>query len=546
MALVAKYEGPFEGMDVAMPSLLISPKAATYINNWMVARNYIQSRPFFGAFPGLLPIPVIPDGLSIIGIAIALTPTYDVVSYNLYAGTGANLYYYSSGAWYLIGTWNARTGGSAFYKWDWLNTGGYFNAPFTNTQTGMAIVNGTQEIYWVPSGPTQNSLTGLTGGKIGARFIMEVGQILMVANVYEQGTFNFQQRVRWCNTQGVINQWDENANVGAGFADLLDASDVITGTLSLGSVGYIMRANGITQVTPTGNGTQPFEFNHMWASQMGIGQVFANTRAQYGGLAFIIAEDNVYSFSVTTFQTVGDKVIDQIIADIYAAIPEFLPYDVPLYACISPKYRNDYRYLCYKIFIGTNTRATYNVVWTYDITNRAWQRETLAASYALTGQPSFNDYINTSNLGGGGDFGFLLVPTGTTISTYDVSKLDAEMGGTYAFKLEEQEELGYVSVSWIGVTYVNIGIGTISVTLSGPSYYETQTLTLGDPTKTKAYYNGGTVPAAVNDQIVHVAFFSFTPLTDATFQVILGRAASSGPVKIIRVSVFGEIKEVSR
>jgi hypothetical protein len=47
--------------------------------------------------------------------------------------------------------------------------------------------------------------------------------------------------------------------------------------------------------------------------------------------------------------------------------------------------------------------------------------------------------------------------------------------------------------------------------------------------------------------VQHVAFFAFTPLTDAFFQVILTFGLPSmGPIKIVQVSVFGESKEVPR
>jgi len=541
VALVAQYNPPFEGMDVSTPAQFVSRQAAPSINNFVLRQNYIQSRFRFQPFPGISPT----NG-EITGLGLGLdTRTSYTVSYWLYAhvgsaGIGQNptLQSLHGDLWQNEGS----LGAASTFIWDWINTAGYIGGSIVPT-AGMAFVDGSQHVYFI-SGPGAG-IVDLTQGQYGANFLMELAQFLIIANTIEGGQ-NIQQRVRW-SAGPHIDQWSGNPtsssgtpaiNNAWGFVDLLDASDIITGTLSLGNVGYILRTNGITQVTPTGNGLQPFDFNHLWASQLGIGQVFPNTRAQYGALAILISEDNVYNLTINSISTVGDKVIDQIIYDIAQYNPDFYPYTQNIYASISPRDAANYRYLVYKLFIGAFNVPT--IVWTYDLHNRNWVREELSLGLTPSAQPIFVD-TNTAPIPGN-----LLVPVNTVLYQYDLSNLDCESPGTYIFKIEGQQDLTYLSVSWIGISYINIGVGSITVSLTGPMYNESQTLTLGDPTKDKIYYNGGTPPAVLADGLQYLAFFSFKPLTDAFFQVSITRVANSGPVKIVQVSVYGEGQEVPR
>jgi len=547
MALVAQYNGPLEGMDISMPQMLVSRQGAVYSNNFILRQNYIQTRPAFGPFPDL---PIFPVTDPIYGIAVSLdTRGVGFVNYWLFVWAGTNVYclMYSPStdalSWISVGTPAAQVD----FCFDWINT----TVPALTTITpinadtgfgGTVFVNGSQEVYFIWTGGSINGggFTGLTGGLYGARFVMELAQGLMIANTFETdagtGTHNnYQQRIRW-SAVGTIDVWDPTANVGAGFTDLLDCSDVITGTLSVGSIGYLLRVNGITQVSPTGNGLQPYNFNHLWASQMGIGQIFAQTRAQYGALAFLLAEDNVYRFTVSSVDTVGDKVIDEIVDDVYATDPTCNPYSPNFFASLTPKFAGDYRYLVYRINIADS-----GIVWNYDLTTKTWTKEHIQSR--ITAKPF---YVNSNTNPIKANY---IVPCGTLLYTYDVENFNSEMSGSYAFKVESQAELGYVSVGFVAVHYINLGPGNLTVTLMSPSYQSqqrVQTLTLGDPTKDKAYYNGGTPPQASADGVGYVAFFSFTPLTDEWFQIVLTRNPNDGPIKIVQISVFGEMKEEPR
>lgn len=145
-----------------------------------------------------------------------------------------------------------------------------------------------------------------------------------------------------------------------------------------------------------------------------------------------------------------------------------------------------------------------------------------------------------------GQYVLPLATNGHIINKVDTTNFDTEEDGTYFFKVEEQAAIEYVSVGQVAVRYKCIGMGTLTVTLVGPTDSQTQTLILGDPTKTKGYYGGGTVPKFTGDGKSYVAIYCFHPLTDESFQVQLSRLANSGPLAIEKVSVFGEMKEIPR
>lgn len=107
-------------------------------------------------------------------------------------------------------------------------------------------------------------------------------------------------------------------NVG-GFNLLADVPDQITGMSAIGRSGIIGRTNGYSQIDPGPSGTQPFDFYHLWSSDTGVGAL-PNTMAQWGQQIIALANDNVYSLSISGgLQPVGDKIIARILADAKAA-----------------------------------------------------------------------------------------------------------------------------------------------------------------------------------------------------------------------------------
>src|SRR6266496_1544777 len=155
------------------------------------------------------------------------------------------------------------------------------------------------------------------------------------------------------------------ANNRAGFNDELDVPDSILGAFTVGTTAFILRQNGITEVTSTGQGINPFNFNHLWASDRGIGNIFPFGYASYGPLGIFISSDDIYNVSLGGFNRIGGMARDAIYKDLYAAIEN------PI-GSIIPYYQLNYVYNHYKLVIP---QAGGTRIWNYSIEDSSWQTE---------------------------------------------------------------------------------------------------------------------------------------------------------------------------
>lgn len=199
----------------------------------------------------------------------------------------------------------------------------------------------------------------------------------------------FPQRIRWSSTP--FNIWgtslaplgfgdglgtigatfDGTINSTAGQADLPGVSDWITGMMTMGQVGYIFRQQGITQMSVTGQALYPFEFDHLWASKNGIGNVLFFSIAQYGNIGVFVSTDNIYQVSPSTFNTIGGGARDVIMADLANA-------NATPSAILTPALNQGYVYLCYMLFIPmVDNAGPYVRVYAYAVEDQNWSRWTM-------------------------------------------------------------------------------------------------------------------------------------------------------------------------
>jgi hypothetical protein len=247
----------------------------------------------------------------------------------------------------------------------WANTIG----AQTIDSTGTPV----PQITWTENGKNINSPTGFINAAIvdatngvtaGAFFLIELNAQLIMLNTIESVGGNFQQRIRWCPS-GLPTIWDPAVNIGAGYIDELDVSDAITGAFTVGTTAFILRTNGITEATSTGNGINPFNLNHLWASDRGIGNVLPFGYAAYGPLGIFISSDDIYNVSLGGFKRIGGVARDSVYNDIYAATSN------PI-GSIVPYYQKNYVYNHYRLSIPQGQN---NVTWIYSLEDESWQRE---------------------------------------------------------------------------------------------------------------------------------------------------------------------------
>lgn len=386
-----EYEGPYQGLDVQHPETLISDKASPSFNNFMLRNSEIRSRPQL-----IQPFQI---GGSLTSWPLGVSTFLDVNgNYHTVAWAGPDLYQYSAALlpafpWVVVGPsgpgnletnpvsykafanimyytaigfiqgsphGNISGGGGGHPPtttpfvgyWDGLAatpvfTQAFSDASVSNSIAGISRTDSPTVGGGLPGGPT---MTGPLA--IGAGYLAELNNQIILANVSvkDQGTgviYNFPNMI-WWSANGLPLQWDPTQNTSAGFNPFLDVSDQITGLAMLGIAGYVFRNFGITQMTPTGSAVTPWEFDHMWASEHGIGNVYPWSIAQYGPTAIFISQDNVYSLSVTNAQPIGGTARDAIMADLASAT------STP-FANILPGYVLGYVYLTYVILIPLGT-----------------------------------------------------------------------------------------------------------------------------------------------------------------------------------------------
>ena len=388
-----EYEGPFSGLHVQAPETLIGDKASPSFNNFMLRNAELRSRPAlvepfgvntgsngFGSWQlGITSFLDINGTFHTVGWSGTELFQYDptLLPGNPWRDMGqaapgdmqtnpvtyrafANAIYYSCIGFIFSAPHGNIPGGGGSKPPQTFPFVGYWNgidaAPvFTQTFPDASI---SQSIAGIAKSNSPTVGGSLPGGPImvgplaiGAGFIGELNNQLILANVsvkdQSSGTiFKFPNLI-WWSANGLPLVWDPTVNTSAGFNPFLDVPDLITGMATLGVAGYIFRTNGITQFAPTGSAVTPFQFDHMWSSEHGIGNVQPWSIAQYGPNAAFVAEDNIYTLSVTNAQPIGGTARDAIYADIANSTSQ-------PFANIVPIFKAGYVYLTYVILIPLN------------------------------------------------------------------------------------------------------------------------------------------------------------------------------------------------
>ena len=392
------FSAPYGGLNTLAPPNIISPAETPAMSNFMFRNKELRSRPNFRSY---LPSP---DGNPILGVGSFLSKN---LVWHTFAFTVNGLYQLIAGAQGLVAQgltpW-ARVGGptlagNTFVRWRVFQNVLYYtnNNGHVSAWDGAALSPIT-DVAFLGAGST--GLPPATTTLIGAQYIGELDNHLMLAYTSETpitagvvgATGSFPQRLRWSNsgfspfdasgnfgpnlgTAGAT--FDANVFVNAGQNDFIDVPDILTGIMFIGRVGYLIRQNGITEISPTGNGTAPFDFNHLWASEQGIGNVYSATVAQYGDRGIFISTDNVYLLSTSQLSAIGGGARDAIMADLAAT-------NQPPTAVIVPAMTLGYTYLVYMLYIqlpNGNTR-----VYVYSIEDGNWAVWTISDS--IIGIPS--------------------------------------------------------------------------------------------------------------------------------------------------------------
>lgn len=201
-------------------------------------------------------------------------------------------------------------------------------------------------------------------------FMTQNADTLIIAATTEPapGAINstfFPNRVRW-SAGGLPDEWDPLIDFSAGFNDLVEVPDVITGLTTLGRNTYVMRTNGITVMYPTGTsglGVLPFDFEDFSFAPLGVGNAFPYSLATYGPRCVFVAEDDIYMFDGSTPQPIGYGNKKAIFKDLAQATGD------SVVGQILPVLGPNYDFLAYYLSIPGP-----DVAWVFGWDEKTWMR----------------------------------------------------------------------------------------------------------------------------------------------------------------------------
>lgn len=180
-------------------------------------------------------------------------------------------------------------------SWVQVGEGLYIGGP------GTVILQYTNQIFSILSQFVGvNVLRKFAGSLVGLGITPSPGTVLQ----------NAEMMIAW-SAAGNFSQWnpvDSSGNVtGAGFEELADIGDEITGGFINSSTIAILRTQGVSYATATGNASLPFDINHVDLAPEGEGCQSMLLSSQYGPIGFYVGNTSVYEF-VQSAKSIGNKI----------------------------------------------------------------------------------------------------------------------------------------------------------------------------------------------------------------------------------------------
>ena len=187
---------------------------------------------------------------------------------------------------------------------------------FFTTRASIAAVGGTLYIANLGpmilkySGPGLFTISTLYNGvEVLRKF---AGSLIGLGLIPQLGTFvqNEDMIFAWSASED-LDIWapvGTDGNVtGAGFEELADIADYLSGLIVANGTAYILRSQGVSYATATGNGTLPFAVNHIGLGDRGEGAQVSDLVCQYDSIGAFVGNSNVYQIS-NSLSPIGDKI----------------------------------------------------------------------------------------------------------------------------------------------------------------------------------------------------------------------------------------------
>lgn len=359
-------------MNVQAPANVIDPTSSPYLKNFWLRNSEIRSCPPF------VKVFAAPEKLNPPLGCGSFTDQNNVI--HTVSWTPRGLWQVAANRRAGVNPWSPIQGLPMYpntpVSWQPFASLLYYTNGVPYLQSWDGIAPAATVVSSVGSSYAIGSISG--PGTLGGYYLYEMNNQIILMNLTFQnssGVSRFPNTIAW-SANGIPNQFDATVDTSAGFNQFLDVPDQFTGVMPLGPVAYLFRQNGITEQAISGSSNlTPFYFDHMWASNHGVGNVYPWSISQYGSVGCFIATEQVYQMTVNSFQPIGGGARDAIMADLANATGN------PV-ASITPDYAYGFIYLTYRISIPLGTFSRHYL---YSIEDQNWTIEETAGSI-ITGK----------------------------------------------------------------------------------------------------------------------------------------------------------------
>jgi hypothetical protein len=223
------------------------------------------------------------------------------------------------------------------------------------------------------------------GSLIGLRLIPQIGSSVK----------NQDMIFAWTAAED-LDEWDpvssDGTVTGAGFEQLADIGDYLSGLIVTSGTAFILRAQGISYATATGNATLPFAVNHIGLGDTGEGAQVSSLVCQYDNTGAYVGNTDLFQIS-GSISSIGQK-IKQLFFSTLLANEAFLASNV-----------------CYVYIVDEVPLIFFlvgNLIFSYNTKNNTWQTFSLDVStdslsyiglgtFATLGLSSSSDEYNQSS-----------------------------------------------------------------------------------------------------------------------------------------------------
>lgn len=369
------YQG-FKAMDASSSPLSLSPDTLAQSMGYRIrdGKLYAQFKTIAG--PGALP-----DNNPVFGINSFIDSNR--VQHTVALSNAGNIYQLLLG-WTGQGTthdWSSSLVPVSIPNW-------YYDKPaFYTFKNVLYMSSGNYLLSW--DGLAASTTFSVASSVAGSVYLKTITNRLIMGFTNEGvvGTpAGYPTRIRWSATnQPTV--WDPDVNIDAGFIDLDDIGDGISGLICIGTTLLILSPTCIKVMTPTGNGALPFSFDNFWLAPYGVGCTMPQTADSFGATGFFVGQDNIYAVTLNGIQAIGTPIADYFFSTLANLTQNGSSLSAPnvfVYGRVVPVNINGIVDVFYNLYLSAQYSNGNGIsyVFSYDLNRNLWDVSLLSSCFS--------------------------------------------------------------------------------------------------------------------------------------------------------------------